>query len=58
MILWHQGTAQSGFYGIREILLLYPVVSRYSMIWFLWYNRDAVSLSYGIKIQHDLVSTV
>ena len=53
---WYQGTAWSG--GIREILLLYPVVSRYSTIWFLWYNRDAVSLSYGIKIQHDLVSTV
>ena len=51
-ILWYQGTARSGFYGIREIQLLYRVVPRYSMIWFLLYKRDLVTVSCGIIACH------
>ena len=43
--LWYQYRAQSDFNGIRVTQLLYPVVSTYSRIWFLWYKRDLVTLS-------------
>ena len=51
-MVWYQGTARSGFYGIRETQLRYLVVSRYSMIWFLLYKRDLVTVSCGIIASH------
>ena len=51
-MVWYQGTARSGFYGIRETQLRYLVVSRYSMIWFLLYKRDLVTVSCGIIACH------
>ena len=55
--LWYQHRAQSDFNGIRVTQLLYPVVSRYSMIWFLLYKRDLVTLSCGIiACQADVLS--
>ena len=59
-ILWYQGIAQFGFYGITETQLAYPVVSRYSTICFLRYKRDlhVVTLLCGIKVESHMVSLV
>ena len=52
-ILWYQGIARFGFCGITEMQLVYPMVSRYSTIWFLQYKRDlhVVTLLCGIKVE-------
>ena len=59
--LQSQCIARYGLRGtkiIKKINLLQTVVSTQNTIWFQSYKRDPVTLSSGIKLQHDLVSMI